>query len=80
MKTIGLSATIADPDALRGWLVGQPQPKTAAAPIKHPMAGRISVDGGTGPGARRQRKLLRAEGVQVDERFRVRLRDCGWQR
>ena len=43
-------------------------------------SGRISVDGGTGPGARRQRKLLRAEGVQVDERFRVRLRDCGWQR
>ena len=23
LKTIGLSATVADPDALRGWLVGQ---------------------------------------------------------
>lgn len=42
-------------------------------------SGRITVDGGTGPGARRQRKLLLEEGVAVDERFRVRLRDCRWE-
>ena len=32
LKTIGLSATVADPDALRGWLVGQGEGKPRTSP------------------------------------------------
>ncbi len=34
LKAIGLSATVADPDALRAWLVGQP-PALSATPAPH---------------------------------------------
>ena len=37
--------------------------------------GEISLPG---PGAERQRRLLRAEGVEFDERGRVSLRRFGW--
>jgi ATP-dependent Lhr-like helicase len=45
VKAIGLSATVADPDDLRGWLVGQ-APAPAAAPSAPP------------PGPLRQRSVL----------------------
>ena len=42
IQTIGLSATVADPDALREWLVAQ-------APGTSPMADLITVEGGAPP-------------------------------
>jgi len=41
LKTIGLSATVSDPDSLRRWLVSQKQ--------KSAMAGLVTVDGGAKP-------------------------------
>ena len=41
LKTIGLSATVSDPDSLRRWLVSQKQ--------KSAMAGVVTVDGGAKP-------------------------------
>jgi len=38
--------------------------------------GEISLRGGTGP--RKQRRLLRAEGVRFDRRGRVDLEEFGW--
>ena len=52
---------------------GVPWHRVLAAP------GRITIDGGSGRLAREQRRLLEAEGVSVDERGRVSLRDHGWQ-
>ena len=43
VQTIGLSATVADPDELRGWLVGQQQQKTPA------LADIVTVAGGAKP-------------------------------
>jgi ATP-dependent Lhr-like helicase len=42
LKTIGLSATVADPDALRGWLVAQNVAET-------PLADLLTVGGGASP-------------------------------
>jgi ATP-dependent Lhr-like helicase len=42
LKTIGLSATVADPDALRGWLVGQGGEKDKRADV-------VTVHGGAKP-------------------------------
>jgi ATP-dependent helicase Lhr and Lhr-like helicase len=42
LKTIGLSATVADPEALRGWLVGQGEGKPRLADL-------ITVTGGAKP-------------------------------
>ncbi len=42
IQTIGLSATVTDPDELREWLVAQ-------GPNAHPMADLIVVDGGAKP-------------------------------
>ena len=39
LKTIGLSATVADPDALRAWLVGQDAPSFAASRRHLPPSG-----------------------------------------
>lgn len=47
LKTIGLSATVADPDALRAWLVGQPSGK--ARNKESALAGLVTVDGGASP-------------------------------
>ena len=41
LKTIGLSATVSDPDSLRRWLVSQNK--------QRPMAGLITVEGGAKP-------------------------------
>ena len=41
LKTIGLSATVSDPDSLRRWLVSQKQ--------KSAMAGLVTVEGGAKP-------------------------------
>ena len=41
LKTIGLSATVSDPDSLRSWLVSQKQ--------KSAMAGLVTVEGGAKP-------------------------------
>ena len=38
LKTIGLSATVADPDALRGWLMGQNGAAQEAATTRHALA------------------------------------------
>ncbi|HET7714296.1 MAG TPA: ligase-associated DNA damage response DEXH box helicase [Bauldia sp.] len=43
LKTIGLSATVADPDALRGWLVGAAPP---TSPSRGEVAGRSPAGGG----------------------------------
>ena len=40
--------------------------------------GRISLDGGRGPAARRQRELLEAEGVELTPAGRVRMDRHGW--
>jgi ATP-dependent Lhr-like helicase len=59
LKTIGLSATVADPDALRGWLVAQGEPDAASpaptrgkakvtAPRVH-LADIVTVHGGAKP-------------------------------
>jgi len=49
VKTVGLSATVADPKPLRAWLVAQPRAKTAASPKKLPLADLINVEGGAKP-------------------------------
>jgi len=50
LKTIGLSATVAEPDALRAWLVGQPNgTATATGKKKSALAGLITVAGGAPP-------------------------------
>lgn len=46
LTTIGLSATVADPDDLRAWLVPQPPPDDAVAPN---LADLIVVEGGATP-------------------------------
>ncbi|TPI52865.1 MULTISPECIES: ligase-associated DNA damage response DEXH box helicase [unclassified Mesorhizobium] len=46
LQTIGLSATVAEPDELRRWLVGQNPPKNTASPE---MAELIVVTGGAKP-------------------------------
>ena len=46
LKTIGLSATVADPDALCAWLVEQPRKTSANA---RALADRIVVEGGAAP-------------------------------
>ncbi|CAN5163534.1 ligase-associated DNA damage response DEXH box helicase [soil metagenome] len=46
LKTIGLSATVADPDALRAWLVGQNDPPPRSASAK---ADLVTVTGGAKP-------------------------------
>ena len=47
VKAIGLSATVADPDALRAWLVAQPASTKRKA--DRPLAKLITVDGGAKP-------------------------------
>lgn len=49
VKTVGLSATVADPKALRAWLVAQPRANTAASKKKLPLADLITVEGGAKP-------------------------------
>jgi ATP-dependent Lhr-like helicase len=49
LKTIGLSATVADPDALRGWLMGQgPLALVGGAPVPGPVRKAIGgrLEGG----------------------------------
>lgn len=47
LKTIGLSATVAEPDALRAWLVGQPNDATDSK--KNALAGAVTIAGGAAP-------------------------------
>jgi ATP-dependent Lhr-like helicase len=50
LKTIGLSATVAEPDALRAWLVGQSSGAAATASQKDSaLAGLLTVAGGAAP-------------------------------
>jgi len=49
LQTIGLSATVADPDALRAWLVARSRAKTVASQQKPPLADLITVEGGAKP-------------------------------
>ncbi len=58
LKTIGLSATVADPDALRAWLVGQrPSPEWGGGTVRSAMGGEppfrladlVTVAGGARP-------------------------------